>query len=170
MSESTEQAASFQLPEPHEKHKLFEPLVGVFDSKVSMFMTPKPMISTGASVNTWDINQMFLHQDYQSDGQTNSKPDFSGKGYFGYNSAKECYEGFWIDNSTDAMQIETGQVDESGKVWEMNSSHMHPALGGEFQKRSLITVTSSDQHQIEMFHTYPGKEEVLVMKIEYRRR
>ena len=167
-TESAEQKQEFKKPEAHEKHRLFEPLAGNFTAKLTMFMGPEPTLSTGKMVNTLHINGMFLHQDYIGDSSGMFR-GFVGKGYFGFSSTKNYYEGFWIDSSTDSMQIETGQVDASGKVWEMVSWPIHPSLKAKFKKRSIVTVIDNDRHTVEMLHTYPNKEEVTVVKIEYTR-
>ena len=135
MSETTEAASEFKLPAPGEKHACMKPLEGTFKSEVKMWMGPgEPTVSTGKMINSFHINGLFLHQDYAGDGTEGVFANFLGKGYFGYNSVLGCFEGFWIDISTDQMQLETGQVDESGKKWEMISEVSYPGSGAKIKK------------------------------------
>jgi hypothetical protein len=96
-------------------------------------------------------------------------PSFEGQGYWGYNSTSGKYEGFWIDNASTAMQLETGTVDESGKVFEMHSEFVMPGAGITMKKRTVITVVSNDENTMESYVTPPDGVEMLNMKIDYTR-
>ena len=56
------------MPKPGAQHKLLEPFVGKFRSEVSIFMGPgEPMKSTGTMINSWQVDGLYLHQDYVGD-------------------------------------------------------------------------------------------------------
>ena len=65
------------------------------------------------------------------------------------------------------MQMEHGQVDGSGKVWEMHSELELP--GRVMKKRSLITLIDNDQHKMETFYLGEDGSETKNMEINYSR-
>jgi len=166
MSEST---TDFSLPTPGDQHQLLQPFVGTFRAEVKMWMGPgDPHVTTGQMVNTLELNGLFLQQDYQGDEVEGPFPSFRGKGFWGYNSMKKVFEGFWIDIASDQMQTESGGVDESGKVWEMRGKFDCPGAG-TMDKRSVITLVDENHHRMETFHTMAGQAEAKTMEINYVR-
>lgn len=153
-----------------DEHKKLEPFVGTFKSKVSMWMGPgDPQISTGTMVSEWDLGGRFLKQTYSGDPNEGPFPSFEGRGYMGYNTSSKQYEGMWIDNASTIIQMETGHVDESGKVWTMVGEMPHPMAPGQtMAKRSVITVVDEDHHRMEMYFD-SGDGEAKSMEIEYHR-
>ena len=158
----------FQLPTPSEEHARLKPLEGTFASEVQMWMGPgDPMTSTGKMVNTFQVGGLYLHQDYKGDPNDLAFPSFEGRGYWGYNTTSNQYEGFWVDSASTVMQFEKGSVDETGKIFEMHSEiQMH---GTTIKKRSIVTLVSDDHHRMEQFMTPPGADEMKNMSIEYKR-
>lgn len=160
----------FQLPEPGPKHELLKPFEGTFDSVVKMWMGPgEPMVSTGTIVNQFQLNGLYLHQNYVGNPSEGPFPSFVGQGFWGYNSTSGNYEGFWIDNASTGMQMETGTVDESGKKFEMRSEYVIPGTGLAMAKRTIFTVVSNDHNTMESFITPPDSSEMMNMKIDYTR-
>ncbi len=159
----------FKLPEPGPKHELLRPFEGTFDAEVKMWMGPgDPMMSTGRIVNSFQLNGLYLHQDYQGNS-LGAIPGFVGQGFWGFNSTSGRYEGFWIDNASTAMQLETGSVDQSGKIFEMHGEFVMPGTGVTMKKRSIFTVVSDNHNTMESFVTPPDAPEVRNMMIDYRR-
>ncbi|MDQ7014733.1 MAG: DUF1579 family protein [Planctomycetota bacterium] len=140
-----------------EAHERFKPFVGTFNAKVSMWMGPgDPMLSTGSMTNTLDLGGRFLHQVYKGDATDGPFPDFAGRGYWGYNTLTNRYEGFWIDTACTFMQTDEGQVDDTGKVWTSFGSMTDPSSGKPMRKRSIITLHDDNSHEMEMsFETAP---------------
>lgn len=158
------------MPQPGDEHARIKPFEGTFDSEVKMWMGPgDPMVSTGKITNTWDVNGLYLHQDYHGDETEGPFPSFEGKGYWGFNTTTQQYEGFWIDNASTHMQMEHGKVDAGGKVWEMHSEVTCPQTGQQMKKRSLITLIDEDHNKIEMFFTGADGNEMKAMEIIYSR-
>jgi hypothetical protein len=129
----------------------------------------EPMVSTGIMTSTWQLGGRFLRQEYLADPLEGFSDRFAGEGYWGYNTATGQYEGFWIDNASTTMQLEKGQVDDRGKVWEMHSQSVHPGSGQTLNKRSVITLVDDDNHRMESFVTGPDGQEMRVMEIIYTR-
>ena len=159
----------FVLPQPGPEHELLKPFEGTFSAEVKMWMGPgDPMISTGKIVNSFHLNGLFLRQDYQGDAVDGPFPEFAGHGYWGYNTSAKMFEGFWIDTASTIMQLETGSVDESGKVWEM-LSEFQMGDGPKMKKRSVITLENNEQHRMETYLTGPDGNEFKNMEITYSR-
>ena len=172
MSDDTPPAADCtQMGALADAHKKLEPFVGTFTAKVTMWMGPgDPFISTGKMTNSLDLGGRFLRQNYQGDQAEGPFPNFEGRGYWGYNTVTEKYEGFWIDSASPFMQNESGDIDQSGKVWTMIGQMTDPQSGQPMQKRSVITLEDDDHHRMEMFFQGPDGKESKAMVIEYTRK
>lgn len=158
----------FQLPEPGAEHGLLKPFEGTFKSEVKMWFGPgEPNVSTGTIANTWQLGGLYLNQVYKGDRADGPFPNFEGYGYWGYNQSQNRYEGFWIDNASTTMQIESGTVDGSGKVFEMHSEFLHG--GTVMKKRTVFEVVSNDEHKMTAYVTPPEGEEMKSMEIIYNR-
>ena len=170
MTESAQAEQTCMMPKPGTEHERLKPFEGTFKSEVELWMGPgDPMVSTGTMINSWQLGGLFLHQDYQGDPSDGPFPEFTGKGYWGYNTTLKRYEGFWIDNASTIMQIDTGTVDASGKVWTMNAEVPCPQTGDTMKKRSVITLIDKNHNKIEMFFTGADGNEMKCMEINYTR-
>lgn len=170
MSE-TQEEQEFQLPTPGPEHELLKPFEGTFSSVVKIWMGPgDPVESTGTITNTFQLNGLYLHQNYFGDNPDGPFPNFAGKGYWGYNQHTKKYEGFWIDVASTMMQMESGECDSDGKVWEMASGFTHPATGQPVKKRTVITLIDQDHHSMESYFSSEGQPEFKNMEINYTRK
>lgn len=160
----------FVPPTPGPQHKQLEPFVGTFKAEVKMWFGPgDPMVTTGKMVSSWHLKGLYLHQDYAGDATDGPFPNFEGKGYWGYNSSSGKYEGFWIDSASPMMQFESGNVDESGKVWTMVCEVPNPHGEGTLMKESTISVIDENHHRMEVFFKSPNAEPMKQMEISYER-
>ena len=167
---STHEAACSEVGALAEAHKKFEPFVGTFKAEVKMWMGPgEPMVSTGVMVNTLDLGGRFLRQDYKCDEAGGPFPNFEGRGFFGFNTVTEQFEGFWIDSASTYMTHETGTLDAAGKTWNMVGTMTDPQTKKPMQKRSVTTVQDQDHHSMEMFFTSAEGPEAKGMEINYTR-
>ena len=161
----------FQMPTPGPEHQLLKPFEGTFSTEVKMWMGPgDPMVSTGTMVNAFQLSGLFLQQDYQGDAADGPFPSFAGHGYWGYNTTTKKYEGFWIDTASTMMQMEFGDVDESGRVWEMNSEFIAPSTNQTMKKRTVITLVDDNHHSMVTFVEMPGQPEFKNMEITFTRK
>lgn len=170
MSEATQTEQSFQMPTAGPEHKRLKPFEGKFRSQVKMWMGPgDPTVSTGTMINSFELSGLYLQQDYVGDHSDGPFPGFEGRGFWGYNTGTGKYEGFWIDNCSTAMQLESGSVDAAGKVWQMTGEMLCAQTKQVFQKRSVITLKDNDHHKMEMYFTGPDGQESKCMEIDYER-
>ena len=157
--------AAGELAEEHKHLAVFE---GTFRSVVRMWWEPgaEPHESTGVMVSRPALGGRFLEQEYHDDGGM-----FSGRGYFGYNTIKARWEGFWIDTMTTSMQFETGTASDDFTRWEMRSEATEPGTGRLVRRRSVVTISGPDEHTMEMYLSYPadGDAEQRSMEIRYTR-
>ncbi len=168
MPDETKQTDFAAMSAPTANHERLTPFVGKFRAEVKIWMGPgDPNVSTGTMTNTFALGGRFLRQEYKGDPNDGPFPSFEGHGYWGFNKATGKYEGFWIDNASTIMQVDAGDVDDSGKRWEMKGEMVGPT-GDPFVKRSVITLDDEDHHSIEMFFIH-GDQESKAMEIRYTR-
>lgn len=160
--------ACMQHAQVREQHRMLAAFAGRWRAEVKMWMGPgEPMVHTGTMTNTLDLGGLFLRHDYAGDPSPGPFPAFEGRGFWGYNTVDSRWEGVWLDNAISLIQMETGQVDRSGKVWTMTSTMTDPGSGKPTRKRSVITVHSPSKHTMEMFFTPQGGAESKGMEITY---
>lgn len=110
-----------------------------------------PMVQTGIMTNTFQLGGFVLHQNF-------GEPyGFPGKGYWGFNQTLKVYEGFWIDTASSAMRTESGNVDESGRTWTMQSKAVHPHTGGTLLRKSIIRLIDDNYYSTDSFLRVKGK-------------
>ena len=156
-----------------EEHDLLKSFEGEWNSTVKMFCGPpgaEPSVSHGVMHNEMDLGGKFLKQTYEDNAG-----HFSGRGYWGFNTTDDRWEGFWIDSMTTMFTLEQGGYDAGTKTWTMNGTMTDPTSPpGEprgMTRRSVIRVVSADEHVMEMYHAPEGKpeEESMGMEITYLR-
>ena len=168
--QATQEEQGFQMPTPGPEHNRMKPFEGKFKSEVKLWMGPgDPVVSTGTITNTFELGGLYLHQDYVGDEVEGPFPSFCGKGYWGFNTTSGNYEGYWIDNASTTMQMEAGEVDDSGKVWTMHSNVICPQTGQHLKKRSVITLVDNDHNKMESYFTGEDGNEMKAMEINYER-
>lgn len=153
-----------------DQHKMLEKFVGTWKSEVKMWMGPgDPMVSTGKMVNTMDLGGRYLRHEYTGDPNDGPFPNFEGRGFWGYNTMINKWEGLWIDNASTMMQKEVGDLDAGGRVWSMFKEFPNPAGGPPTKMKSVITHIDDDHHSMEMFTIMEDGKEMKNMEIQYAR-
>lgn len=152
------------------QHRQLAAFAGRYKAVVQMWMGPgEPMRMTGVMVNDLDLGGRYLRQTYTGDPFPGHDERFEGRGYWGFNTIDQRFEGFWIDTASTFFQLERGQVDPSGKVWTMIGEMTNPGTGEPMRKRSVITLKDANHHSIEMFFEGPNGSWNKSMQIEYSR-
>jgi len=153
-----------------EAHERFEPFVGIFKAEVKLWMGPgDPKVMTGTMKNSLDLGGRYLRHDYEGKGAEGPFAHFAGRGFWGFNTVTRKYEGFWIDTASTFMMTETGDVDDSGKVWNMEGEIINPETMKPMRKRSVIKLQDHDHHSMEMYFTAPDGSEFKSMEVQYER-
>lgn len=162
----TEAAARAAMGVTGPQHASIARFAGTWRAEVKIWMQPgqPPMTSSGTMVNAMAVGGLFLQQEYQRDGG-----DFEGKGFWGYNTVDELYEGFWIDSMATFFQLERGRHDPQSDTYTMDGSMTDPASRKTITKKSLIRWLGPDAHSMEMFFRTPDGREFRALEIQYRR-
>lgn len=163
--------AAGNLTEQHELLKGFE---GTWRAEVKMWMGPgpetgaEPMISHGTMVNRLIFGGKFVEQEYKDDSGM-----FEGKGFLGYNTIEQRWEGFWIDTMATFMMTERGQHDADTNTWTMTDELRDPGSGHMMKKRTLVTMHEDGSHRMETWFTPSAGEnagqESKCMEINYKK-
>jgi hypothetical protein len=170
-SQPTEEqiAAWMEAISPGEMHKLLEVLVGTWDTKAMMWESPdqaEPGVTTGTAEMQWILGGRYLQQKFTG---TYMEMPFQGVGYTGYDKAAGHYISVWMDSFSTGMMVETGTVDESGKVFSSTGSYIDPLTGVKTETRSVHRIESPDRHVVEMFTKGPAGE-FKMMEVVYTRK
>ncbi|MHC4976089.1 MAG: DUF1579 family protein [Planctomycetota bacterium] len=170
MSDASAASASHSPTLPTDNHALLKPFAGTFRATVTLHFGPdNSQTMTGTMVNEFDLDGRFLKQTYTGDPIEGFDSAFAGRGYWGYNTISNQYEGFWIDTASTAMATEAGDVDNSGKIWTMTGNQPDPCGNGELPKRTVITLLDDDNHTMVTYLTMPDGHEMRTMEISYTR-
>jgi hypothetical protein len=159
-------AAMMKAATPGDAHKKLSPMVGTFDTRVTMFMPGAPsMQSSGVSVNKWVLGDRFIQQSFE--GNFMGMP-FSGLGFTGYDNTKGKYVGVWMDNMGTAMMVSTGTA--TGKTMRF-TSNMENVMTGKMETiDETVTVIDDDHHTMEMWGPGPDGKAMKTMEISYSRK
>jgi hypothetical protein len=162
-------AAWLEAISPGEQHKLLEVFVGTWETKVLMWESPdqaEPTVSTGTAEMEWVLDGRYLKQSYSG---TFMEMPFIGLGYIGYDRAAGHYISVWMDTFSTGMMVETGTVDDEGKVFTSTGSYIDPMTGVLTETRSVQRVESPDRNVIEMYANGPDGE-FKMMELIYTRK
>lgn len=158
-----------EMSSPGEQHALMEPLVGDWDCESWWWDTPdqvEPVKSTGSATFSWILDGHYLQQEFRG---TFMGAEFQGIGLVAYDKVAGHYQSVWMDSMSTGMMYETGDIDETGKVFTFEGSYNDPMSGGVVEMRTVHTIESPDRHVVAMYHTGPG-EEFKMGELVYTRR
>ncbi len=167
MDEKAAMEMMMKLASPGEMHKKLDPLVGTFDTKVTMWMAPgaPAQTSSGTSKNAWVLGGRYLSQTF--DGKFMDMP-FSGQGYTGYDNIRKQYFGIWMDNMGTGVMVSEGSMD-SANSWSFSSKMPDPMSGAMMDVKEKVVIKDNDHHSMEMWIPAPDGKPFKTMEIEYSR-
>jgi uncharacterized membrane-anchored protein len=154
---------------PGPNHKALNDMVGTWNAKVTMWMSPEapPSVSKGTSVNRWIMGGRYVEQKFSG---TFMDMPFSGIGYTGYDNVKKQYWGTWMDNMSTGMMMSTGSTDDGGKTWKFTATMADPMTGKDAPVEERVTVKSKNEHVMEMWSPAPDGKMYKMMEIVYTRK
>jgi hypothetical protein len=162
-------AYMMELGSPNEHHAMLEPMAGKFRGEMIWQMEPDspPTTSTGVMTTEWILGGRFLMSRWE--GEFMGDP-FEGLGITGYDNAKQCYIGTWMDSmGTQMASISTGTCDEGGKNFEFTRTMWDPMSQSSLGMREEIRVVDKDHHTFKMWIETPGGDEFQNATIHYTR-
>src|SRR5687768_4656830 len=91
--------------------KLFEKDIGTWDGELEVTPQPgaEPQRSTGVMVNRV-VGGRWLVADFK-----NATTGFEGHGIYGWDAAKRCYVGTWVDPMRSSLVIATGTFEPEAR-------------------------------------------------------
>ena len=152
------------------EHKKFEQMVGTWETETRMWMYPggEPSVSKGMAEFRLILDGRFVEQTYKCDMMGEA---FVGLGIEGYDTFKKQYVSIWMDNSGNAISMNAGTTDESGKVTTYHGK-MDDPMTGEKDKivKSIAREINEDKVVFEMYDKPAGGPEYMTLEITYTRR
>lgn len=154
---------------PSEGHKQLKPLVGNWNTKAKMWMTPDapPQESKGTASHQWVLGGRFIKEDYK--GSFHGKP-FQGVGLLGYDNTQERFVNTWTDSMSTGIMVSEGKYDSEKKELRMTGEYTCP-MTGETRAPLLVTRIESDKkHVFEMYEKDENGKEYKALEITYTRK
>lgn len=167
------------VKDPGPQHKIFESLVGEWDTVNRMYMggpgTP-PMESRGKSTTRAILGGRFITDEYKGEmlmpdetGQPKPMP-FEGMGITGYDRYRNLYQGVWVDSMGTQLLTFSGAGDPNGKSMNMYGTMDEPGMKMTGRTvRYHTRIIDHDKHIFEMYDLAAGPD-YKVMEITYTRR
>jgi len=163
-------AAMEQMRKTGPEHAALAQMVGIWDVKASMWMTPDapPEVTPATATCTSLFGGKWIRQEYQ--GVMMGQP-FSGIGMNGYDTVAKRYVSTWCDNFSTMMTTMSGSSTDGGKTITYTSELAHcPMTGGPVAYRYVLVHESPMRMVFTMFQTPKGGVEQKSMELIYSRR
>lgn len=142
--------------EPSEHHDVLERLAGRWSHEVKTWAAPDAQAEVAAATADyrWVCGGRFLIGRY--DGYINGAP-FNAMDVLGYDNFRRQFNSFWIDNTTTAFTLATGQyaADKGELVFEGVQDDAERSLRDR-KFRIVYRFVGADRMEIEVFR--PGGE------------
>ncbi|MBL8695462.1 MAG: DUF1579 family protein [Planctomycetes bacterium] len=147
------------MPEPTKEHAFLTKRVGTFDCVLHVGGQASKGVETVRA-----IGGFWVVADFECN--FNGRP-FKGHNIMGYDQEKKVYTSHWVDAWNPIMSVSVGNLE--GKNLVMEGDEFNPA--GEKVRMMHITEIIDDDNSIHwMYEKSKGKEDPMLMKIEYKRR
>ncbi len=156
---------------PGEAHKIFEPMVGLWDITSRMWMKPgdQPQESKGTSDHTWKYDGRFLAMkfNFEMDGHSMEGVDF-----LGYDNFRGEYQLTSLNNmSTSMMHMGGGTYDPATKTLTIEGKFSCPMTGNKDEwMRSEWIMNSNTQHTYQAFFKDESGKEYKAMELVYTKK
>ncbi|MBX3364337.1 MAG: DUF1579 family protein [Phycisphaeraceae bacterium] len=143
-------------------------LAGSWNALVTLWAAPgqPPIQHEGQMHAEMTLGDRFLQQVYHSQGGFG---DFHGRGLIGFNPGRGEFEYLWIDNTSTALQIESGRTEGDWRTLVLNGSTLFAGMTARIEHRSIFTIRSDDEHLYQRYVRQPGKNLHLQLEILYTR-
>jgi hypothetical protein len=142
---------------PGPMHQMLAKFNGTWKESVTFWMKPDAPASSSTSTC---VNQMIMDNRYQESnhvGDMNGMP-FEGRGYLGYDNAKNVFVSTWMDNMGTGIMSMEGKWDEKNKVIHFTGNMVDPMTGKELKVREEFKMIDDNNQLMEMYMTQNGKE------------
>ena len=153
---------------PGKTHEMLAKSNGTWKTKLTMWMMPgaEPVENEGMSTN-----EMILGGRYQKSTFKGNFMDMpmEGMNLLAYDNASKEFYATWVDNLGTGMMMSKGKYNEETNMVEMEGTYVDPMTGKEEPFRQTMQVVDDNNHVMEMFMNYEGKE-FKTMHIDFTRK
>ncbi len=150
--------AYMKMMAPNKNHEMFKKYVGEWIVTTTAWMQPgaEPVVSQNSAKIEVIMGGRFMKMDFT--GAMFGQP-FEGLQIVGYDNTQEKFVTFWIDSLSTAFYLQTGTLDETGKVLNETGEWLDPMTGGTIKVRAKTELINDNEIHYEMYMTGPdGKE------------
>lgn len=155
------------LSHPTKAHgELISAMIGRWTTTTKFWATPgtEPTVTNGASTMTATLGGRFVKQEFATRMGSN---EFKGTSYFGFNTANQQLESFWVDNLSTGMLMSTGQRQSDGSiVWTATYTDEH---GQTQTAKSVTRFPAKDTIVFESYEVASTGGEFKTMEVTYTR-
>lgn len=152
-------------------HAMMASWDGTWLGESSMWEGPdKPRVNYSLTT----VNKMIMGGRYQeatNTGEMMGMP-FEGHSLSGYDNHKKVFKSTWIDNFGTGIMVLEGPWDEATKTMNLTGTMVDPGMGvaDETPIRQVFKIVDADHQEMQMFSTFPGMGEVMMMEIKWTRK
>lgn len=164
---TTNTTTTDNLSLPTKSHgELITSMIGRWQTTTKFWTTPEaePATSTGITTMTAAMGGRFVKQEFSA---AMGGTSFKGTGYFGFNTANQQLESFWIDNLSTGMLMSTGQRQNDGSiVWTATYTDEN---GQTQTAKSVTRFPSKNTIVFESYEVASTGTEFKTMEVTYTR-
>lgn len=149
---------------PGKIHEMLAAEEGTWSNDMTFWMGPNAEPQKATS--TAEIKMIFggRYQKINYSGDMMGMP-FEGMATMAYDNASEELISTWIDNMGTGMLVMRGKFNEADSTITLKGSMVDPMTGKEIQVREVYTIVDENTRKMEMFYSYPSREEFKSMEI-----
>lgn len=163
--------ACMEAGTPGAQHQRLTETVGVWNGKVTMWMTPgaEPAKSECTSTITAIMDGRFTK--CEVNGDMPGMGPFNGFGIYGYDNVTQQYQSSWLSNCSTNIMVGTGKASSDGKTLTWTYTHSCPITKKPTTMREVERRTGKDSFTLESHGVDPksGKE-YKMMEIVFTRK
>jgi hypothetical protein len=125
----------------------------------------------GASFSSQFIfNHHFVERRFEGKHSTQTPEIVLGRGYLGYNTAMECFEGFWIDTLKGSMAFDRGQRLGNQLIMEkVITPDFKPLPNTQSYVKTVTDLTNADEFSMGFFIKDKGDKEMNMFTLAFKR-
>jgi len=156
-------------PKPGKEHEALKAFEGdwTFAGKFIMDPAQPPMEFNGTETSKMILGGWYLNSEVKS---TMFGAPFEGRWTMTYSLFKKKYQAGWIDSMMPHLFTSEGDVDATGKIFNLQGESFDPATGKSFKERWVMEIKDADTHQMTFYKPGPDGKETKTGEIVYKRK
>ena len=156
-------------PKPGKEHEALKVFEGDWTFTGKFFMDPAqpPMEMNGTETSKMVLGGFYLNSEVKS---AFAGAPFEGRWTLTYSIFKKKYQATWIDSMMPHVFTSEGDVDATGKIFNLLGEGFDPATGKPTKERWVMEVKDADNHQMTFYSPGPDGKERKSGEIVYKRK